>query len=203
MHNRSAHRFKKSLFLQWLGMSFLFFHLNVLSAQNDQTLKNAKDTTAVTHAAFVPHSPRKAALMSTLLPGLGQVYNKKYWKVPVIYAGVGALAYSFQFNQSRYVKYRDAYKYRIDGDPGTVDNYVGIYSDDNLATLYAYYHRYRDLTVIGAAAVYLLNILDATVDAHLYHFDVSDDLSLTITPVMLPVANTSFQQPGFSLSLQF
>src|SRR4051812_33367336 len=59
------------------------------------------------------HSPKKAALFSAVLPGAGQVYNKKWWKVPIIYAGAGGLAYSFQFNQSKYVKYRNAYKYRI------------------------------------------------------------------------------------------
>lgn len=156
-----------------------------------------------TNVALKPHSPKKAALMSAVLPGLGQVYNKKYWKVPVIYAAAGALAYSFQFNQSRYVKYRDAYKYRIDGDPSTVDNYVGQYTDDNLAALYKYYHKYRDLTVIGAAAVYLLNVLDATVDAHLYHFDVSDDLSLHLQPVMMGSPAWAGQHPGLSITLKF
>lgn len=149
-----------------------------------------------------PHSPRKAALMSTALPGLGQVYNKKYWKVPLIYACVGGLTYSFQFNQRRYVKYRDAYKYRIDGDESTVDNYVGIYSDDNLSSLYSYYHRYRDLTVIGFAAVYLLNIVDAAVDAHLYNFDVSDNLSMEMRPAMMETTAGTYQA-GLTLSIKF
>lgn len=149
------------------------------------------------------HSPKKAALLSTALPGAGQIYNRKWWKVPVIYAGAGALTYSFQFNQSRYVKYRDAYKYRIDGDAGTVDNYVGIYSDDNLNTLQQYYHRYRDLTVIGFAALYALNIIDASVDAHLYNFDVSDDLSFNIQPTLINTMSMDHYVTGVSFSIKF
>lgn len=141
--------------------------------------------------------------MSTILPGAGQVYNKKYWKVPIIYAGAAGLAYSFQFNQSRYVKYRDAYKYRIDGDAATTDNYIGIYSDDNLNTLQKYYHRYRDLTVIGFAALYALNIIDASVDAHLFTFDVSDDLTMKVEPTLINTAGMNNYTTGLSLKLKF
>jgi hypothetical protein len=140
--------------------------------------------------------------MSAALPGLGQAYNKKYWKVPVIYACAGGLAYSFQFNQSRYVTYRDAYKYRIDGDASTTDPYIGYYSDDDLSALYSYYKRYRDLTVIGFAAVYLLNIVDAAVDAHLYHFDVSDDLSFEMQPAMIQTTAMGYSG-GLSLKVKF
>jgi hypothetical protein len=150
------------------------------------------------------HSPKKAALLSAVIPGAGQIYNRKWWKVPVIYVGAGALAYSFQFNQSRYVNYRNAYKYRIDGDASTLDNYIGIYSDDNLNTLQKYYHRYRDLTVIGFAALYALNIIDASVDAHLFNFDVSDDLSLNIQPTLInTTANMDHYVTGLSLKVKF
>lgn len=178
-------------------------------AQTNDSIKAGNDTAGINRFPspnikinVKPHSPRKAALMSTALPGLGQIYNKKYWKVPLIYACVGGLTYSFQYNQSRYVKYRDAYKYRIDGDASTVDNYVGVYSDDNLSSLYSYYHRYRDLTVIGFAAVYLLNIVDAAVDAHLYHFDVSDDLSMEMRPTMMETTAGTYNA-GLSLRIKF
>jgi hypothetical protein len=149
------------------------------------------------------HSPKKAAIFSAVLPGAGQIYNKKWWKVPIIYAGGAGLAYSFQFNQSKYIRYRTAYKYRIDNDPSTVDDYVGVYSDDNLNTLQKYYHRYRDLTVIGFAALYALNVIDASVDAHLFTFDVSDDLSVNIHPTLINTTAFNTYKPGIGISLHF
>lgn len=164
-----------------------------------------KDTnkTVVTIKKGVYHSPKKAALLSAILPGAGQVYNKKYWKLPIIYAGAAGLAYSFQFNHSRYIKYRDAYKFRIDNDASTTDDYIGVYSDDNLNTLQKYYHRYRDLTVIGFAALYALNIIDASVDAHLFTFDVSDDLSMKIQPTLINTVGMNNYTGGINLSMSF
>ncbi len=159
--------------------------------------------TVVTIKKGVYHSPKKAALLSAILPGAGQVYNKKYWKLPIIYAAAGGLVYSFQFNQSRYIKYRTAYKYRIDNDASTMDDYIGVYSDDNLNTLQKYYHRYRDLTVLGFAAVYALNIIDASVDAHLFTFDVSDDLTLKVQPTLIQTAGMNRYTTGLGLSLHF
>jgi hypothetical protein len=121
----------------------------------------------------------------------------------VIYAGFAGLTYSFQFNQSRYVKYRDALKYRLDEDASTTDEYAGVYTDDQLTTLYKYYHRYRDLTVIGAGVLYLLNIVDAAVDAHLFTFDVSDDLSLNLHPALINTARGSGYTTGLGLSIHF
>jgi hypothetical protein len=192
------------LFRFFAGATCLLFS-SALVAQDTTAVK--KDTIASdrfqSQAIVLPqkkHSPRKAAIMSACLPGLGQAYNKKYWKIPVIYVGFGALAYSLQANQAKYVRYRDAYKYRIDLDPSTTDQYVGIYSDENLASLYRYYHRYRDLSVIGIAAVYLLNVVDASVDAHLFHFDVNDDLTMNIRPSVYSPAPGIFR-PGIGISI--
>ena len=163
-----------------------------------------KDTTGKITIKKLPvyHSPKKAAALSAILPGAGQIYNKKWWKLPIIYGGAAALAYSLQFNNSRYVKYRDAYKYRIDGDASTVDAFPQ-FTDDNLQTLYQYYHRYRDLTVIGCAALYLLNVVDAAVDAHLFTFDVSDDLSMSIHPTLINTAGSNRYRSGIGLSIRF
>ncbi|MCW3072848.1 MAG: hypothetical protein JWO44_2738 [Bacteroidetes bacterium] len=149
------------------------------------------------------HSPKKAATFSAIVPGAGQVYNKKYWKLPIIYGGFAGLAYSFQFNQSRYVKYRDALKTRLDDDASTVDPYIDIYNDDQLTTLYQGYHRYRDLTVIGGVALYLLNIVDAAVDAHLFTFNVSDDLSLNIHPALINTAGKNQYTTGIGFNIKF
>ncbi len=132
------------------------------------------------------HSPRKASILSAVLPGAGQAYNKKYWKMPIIYAGMFGLGYLVKVNNEDYRVYKEAYKYRLDGDPGTTDDFVGIYSDQDLLTLKDYYRRNRDLSAIGIGLLYVLNILDAAVDAHLYNFNVSDDLTLNITPMAIP-----------------
>ncbi|MDQ3047031.1 MAG: DUF5683 domain-containing protein, partial [Bacteroidota bacterium] len=142
------------------GLTCLFFiSASSFAQSNDSLIKG--DTIAIKKTVY--HSPKKAALMSAVLPGLGQAYNKKYWKIPVIYAGFAGLGYAINFNQVKYVRYRNALRTRLDSDPATVDNYVGQYSDDQLNTLQQYYHRYRDLSVIGAVLIYVLNIVDASV----------------------------------------
>ena len=212
-HNCIASR----LFQLFIGITFLLFFTSPIKAQVTDTIitgdtvrviekeivANDSSKTTVTIKKGVHHSPKKAALLSAILPGAGQVYNKKYWKVPIIYAGAAGLAYSFQFNQSRYIKYRDAYKYRIDSDASTVDNYVGIYSDDNLNTLQKYYHRYRDLTVIGFVALYALNIIDASVDAHLFTFDVSDNLTMKVEPTLINTVGMNNYSGGINFSMSF
>ncbi len=193
-----SRKHKYRLFQLIIGITCLIFINIPCRAQQIDSTSNAIKIID----APKKHSPKKAALYSTFLPGLGQAYNKKYWKIPVLYAGFGALAYSFNHNQTRFVKYRNAYKYRIDGDAATVDNYVGIYSDENLNTLQKYYHRYRDLTVIGVALVYILNIVDASVDAHLFTFDVSDNLSMKIQPAIIN-SNYNSYTAGIGLKIGF
>lgn len=141
--------------------------------------------------------------MSTIIPGLGQVYNKKYWKVPIIYAGIVGLGYAINGNQKKYIQYRNAYKYRIDEDPSTVDDFPK-YSDENLNTLQKFYHRYRNLSVIGATLLYVMNIVDANVDAHMFTFDVGDDLSLNIQPALINnYANLNQYTTALSISIKF
>lgn len=140
--------------------------------------------------------PKKAAILSACLPGLGQAYNhtiikpdgshvKSLWKIPVIYAGFGGLAYGFAWNQGFVKDYRDALRLRYDDDSTTIDQFPR-YTDNDLVTLKNYYQRYRDLCVIGFAALYTLQIVDAAVDAHLSTFDVSDNLALQVRPAFYP-----------------
>lgn len=124
--------------------------------------------------------PRKVTLMSAILPGLGQAYNKHYWKIPVIYAGIGGFTYMFIVNNSEFKYYRNNLRAIYDEDPETI-NTTG-YSADNVQLQKVAYRKKRDLAVIGIAAFYLLNVVDANVSAHLKTFDVSDDLSLQIDP---------------------
>jgi hypothetical protein len=190
---------KKRLFQLLFGITFLFFTLPLKA----QLMDTAKAKIIKPVSTIQRKSPKKAALYSTVLPGLGQAYNKKYWKIPIIYGGFAALAYGIYFNQTKYVNYKDAYLHRIDGDPTTNDIYVDQYTDDNLITLQRYYHRYRDLSVIGAAILYIFNIVDASVDAHLSTFDVDDKLSLNIHPTLMNTASNNRYTTGLSVRIKF
>ncbi len=157
--------------------AFIVFSEATLLAQD--SLKTIDDSTEL---KIQKHSPTMAAIFSALVPGLGQAYNKKYWKIPIIYTGFGVLGYFVYTNADRYDSYQQAYHFRVDGDSLTVDEFVNDYSDADLLTLKKYYRRNLEISIIGTTVLYLLNIIDATVDAHLFYFDVSDDLSLRLEP---------------------
>jgi hypothetical protein len=131
-------------------------------------------------------NPKKAGMYSALLPGAGQLYNRQYWKIGVIYAGIGASAYFLKFNMDQYRTYRKAYIARIDSDPNTTDEYEGLYSADALKQLQDGYKRYLDITVLLTFVGYTVQVLDAVAFAHLTNFDVTPDLSLKMTPVIIP-----------------
>ena len=149
------------------------------------------------------HSPRKATIYSAVLPGLGQVYNKKYWKVPVIYLGFGTIAYFINWNNDNYQLFRRGYFDLIDDDPET-QGYLEIEAVrrnnydlnnpthfNNLRTALMrqkdYFRRNRDLLFIGMVGFYGLNIIDASVDAHFFDFDISDDLTLKWEPSLMQI----------------
>ncbi len=151
------------------------------------------------------HSPRKATIYSAVLPGLGQAYNKKYWKIPLIYAGFGAIGYFINWNNENYQLFRKGYQDLTDDNPETQDylkieavrrNNFDLDNPNQFSTLKTallsqqdYYRRNRDLLIISFIGFYGLNIIDASVDAHLYDFDISDDLTLNWQPSMLRVEN--------------
>lgn len=157
-----------------------------LSSTTAQTTSPVRNNIIDQEQIFVP-SPARAAMLSATLPGLGQVYNRKYWKAPIIYAGFGTLAYFVDFNSSNYRKWRRAWLARVDGNPNTIDDFP-LHSTDVLERAMNYYRRNLEITYMLAAALYLLNILDASVDAHLMNFDVGERLSLGVQPVRTPTA---------------
>lgn len=152
-----------------------------------------QDTSSAS-AVVRKHSPSLAILYSAVCPGLGQVYNKKYWKLPIIYGAGGGFAYFVGYNQLKYKKFRDAYE---SGDPDTPALIDGIYYDyEILPRGRDYYRRYRDLSALGLAVIYFLNIIDAMVDATFFHYDVSDDLSMRVEPVII-------ESPGMTAAVGF
>ena len=166
----------KNLKYKDLTLCILLFFAMLFSSTTSLA-QTPVDTTAKVH------SVKKATLLSTFLPGAGQVYNKKAWKVPIIYAGFAGMAYLIKFNNDNYRKYNDALIARNDGDSTTVDTeFKDKYSDENLATLQDYYRSNRDLSIIVTSLIYVLNIIDAHVDAHLYTFNVNDNLSIKVEP---------------------
>ncbi|MGB0882287.1 MAG: DUF5683 domain-containing protein [Vicingaceae bacterium] len=145
-----------------------------------------------------PHSPNKAALFSAVIPGLGQVYNKKYWKVPIVYATIGTTLYFGFSNQKNFKKYRSAYKARLDNDPTTIDEFEGSLTNTALESNIDFYQRNRDLSFILAGVFYVLNIVDAAVDAHLFNFPKNDNLSFNLQPNLELTQNNQVSK-GFKL----
>ncbi len=162
-----------------------------------------QDSISVKVKPIQTHSVKKAVAYSALVPGWGQVYNKKWWKVPIIYAGFGGLGFAIGWNAKRWHTYSDAYRARVDGDPSTVDPYENIYSDANLVTLKNYYRRNMDLSIIFTSVLYALNVIDAAVDAHLFKYDISDDLSLQIQPQLQLSGMNGNSFTGVNLTMQF
>ena len=164
------------------------------------------DTTQIT---IVPvdsvqvHSPKKATIYSAILPGLGQAYNKKYWKIPLIYAGFGTIGYFIGWNNGFYSTYKQAYRDLSDKDPNTnshlkieASKYYDLENPTDslnfktgLSKQSEYYRRNRDLLVISMVGFYGLNIIDASVDAHLFDFDISEDLTLNWQPTVKTFEN--------------
>lgn len=149
------------------------------------------------------HSPRKAAIFSAALPGLGQIYNRKYWKLPIVYGGFAGLGYGLGVNHKNWKTYSDAF--RIVANDTAISSFSldgRNYSQSQLRELKNYYKRNRDMFIIFTGVLYVLNIIDATVDAHLFDFDVSDDLSLHIEPIWQPNMGAQNGFTGFRIQLR-
>ena len=152
------------------------------------------------------HSPLKAAYYAAMLPGMGQVYNRKYWKIPIVYGGFAVGAGFMRWNLLRRNLYRDEYLARNQVGYGTPSTALGAFSDANLLQLKDAYNKDFTLSTILTGVWYLLNVLDATIDAHLYDFDISDDLTfkrskgdfLKVKPYF-GTADNGLNNGGFSL----
>ncbi|MEE0990327.1 MAG: DUF5683 domain-containing protein [Paludibacteraceae bacterium] len=194
---------------------------NVLAAtvQNDSIyLVSAPDTVKVVEteeyvskSTFQPDA-QKSVWLAAVVPGLGQIYNRQYWKVPIIYGGALGLAYGITWNDRMYVDYRKGYVDLMDKDPSSnyyeyllpegvvLDNSNKDYYTRVIKTKLDNYRRNRDLCIIASAVFYLLTIIDAYVDAQMFDYDISSDLSLEVVPTVIAPSATHEQESSVGLS---
>jgi len=126
---------------------------------------------------YEPLAPARAAFYSAILPGLGQASTGKYWKIPIVYGALGAGIYYYKFNNDQYTEARDFFKGRLAGVPDNTENQLSRLSNDQLIDRQRRFRRDQELALLITAGLYVLNIIDANVTAHLQQFNVSKDLS--------------------------
>lgn len=199
-------------------ISCFFVSLQLVFAQSTSPVKTSadvsekavsKDSVQTVKSIFKPN-PQRAVLYSAIVPGLGQIYNRRYWKLPIVYAGYAALVYAISWNGGYYTKYKKAYVSIADQNDATNDYLNFIPAGEDIATVdkgwltevlrqkQMSYRNNRDLAVIGIIAFYGLTLIDAYVDAQLYDFDISPNLSMRLEPVL----NNSFDFNSTTLGLR-
>lgn len=179
------------------------------------SLQNAVDV-----KRWVPN-PTKATWLALVIPGGGQIYNRKFWKLPIFYGGFAGCAYALTWNSKMYNDYADAYRDAVNGNwnsssitdllpPGYTGNISHSQLTETLRRRKDTYRRYRDLSIFAFAAVYLLSVVDAYVDAELSNFDITPDLSMKVEPAVIdnsvPAGNYSFtgnKSVGVQCSFRF
>ncbi len=190
-----------------LNILFFLLAMSIFAQKTDSLIVKEEKVLVVKDSLsakepYDPLAPARAAFYSAVIPGLGQAYNKKYWKIPIVYAGMGAGIYFYLQNDKDYDRFRDAYKRRLAGY--TDDEFYGtgstpVISDDRLIDAQKTAQKNKDVSIIVTVAFYLLNIVDANVDSHLRQYNVNDDLSLQ--------PNLNFNslnaRPNYGLSLTY
>lgn len=204
----------------WIFFTILTGNL-VVEAQQ---IKISNDSLqAIIPVKKVDRSPKRASIFAALFPGLGQIYNRKYWKLPIVYGGYAGLIYVLGWNNNNYKDYFQGYRIvaqyssaasmkpderlfldnLIKNPSISLDNPTTFtYISTQLKSGKDFYRRNRDLTIIGIAALHILSIIDASVDANLFDFDISDDLSMRIEPMPVTVGNQNLVM-GFNLVINF
>jgi hypothetical protein len=176
-----------------------------INAQKDSTsvgdLK-VKGKIKVTEDFYNPLSPSKAAFYSAIFPGMGQVYNKKYWKAPIVWGAMGTSIYFYLDNNSEYKRYRRAFKQREAGlqDEFTLDDGTELISRNGLVNAQKVLRNNRDLSLLTTIILYTLQIVEASVNAHLLQFNTNNDLSFK--PIIIP-DRMMVQAPTFGVSLKY
>ncbi|TRX20803.1 hypothetical protein FNW25_07510 [Flavobacterium franklandianum] len=178
------------LFLFTLGTTAVFSQSKTVAPLIAKDTLKSKD--------IDPLTPAKAAFYSAILPGLGQAYNKKYWKIPIVYGAIGVSMYYYIDSNQKYHQYRDAYKRRLEG---YTDDEFSYYDNDRLISAQKFYQRNRDLSALFVVGFYVLNIVDANVDAALIQFNVNENL--TVRPDVYMNDVTSRANVGLTFNYNF
>lgn len=158
--------------------------------------------------------PYKATWLAVVLPGAGQIYNRKYWKLPIVYGGFMGCLYAYNWNNQMYSDYRQAFLDIMDADPNTKSyetffpsGYDYQRNEQYLKDLFKKrkdrYRRWRDLSIFACVGVYLVSIVDAYVDAHLSSFDISEDINLSIHPEMINSSASTNNYYGLNCNISF
>ncbi|MFT4754607.1 MAG: hypothetical protein ACI9GM_000591 [Salibacteraceae bacterium] len=148
------------------------------------------------------HSPKKATILSACLPGAGQIYNKKFWKLPIIWGGIGTAIYFGEVNKKQYHFYRNEYILEL-GYPLTQSQFHEVATLASIRDTKNSYRTWMETSYVVAGVIYILQIVDANVDAQLMTFDVSDDLSLNVIPEGIPNQLRPTPTMGFTFALKF
>ncbi len=206
------------------GLSIFFIILTGNLAVKAQQINISNDSLQVTKPIEkVQRSPKKASIYAALFPGLGQIYNRKYWKLPIVYGGYAGLIYVLGWNNNNYKDFFHGYRIVAQYTSAAnmkpderlfLDNLIknpSIRLDNPTTFTYIstqlkggkdFYRRNRDLTIIGIAALHVLSIIDASVDANLFDFDIGDDISMRIEPTPVNMGNQNMVL-GVNLSINF
>lgn len=195
----------------FISLLFIFITFTTFAQKKNEkepdTLQTGPFVEIKSKRPYDPLAPSRAAFYSAVLPGLGQIYNRSYWKLPLVYGGLGAAGYFYVTNNKEYHNYRDAFKRRRAGY--TDDPYYDLngdgegpdVTDNGLENGQDYYQGNRDLSLLIFIGVYALQIIDANVDAHLKQFNINKDL--TLNPYMEQSTFYGTPDVGLSLTLQF
>lgn len=186
------------LLLFWGTTSILAQEQDSVTVSTEQVLRGTDEE----FRPYDPLAPARAAFYSAVLPGLGQAYNGRYWKIPIVYAALGVGTYFYISNDNEYHRYRDAYRIRLAGgtnDEFSDENGAPLISDSGLQDAQEFYQRNKEVSLLVLIGLYALNIIDANVDAHLQQFNVSENLA--VKPAYN--FNTFTGKTDFGLSLNF
>lgn len=172
----------------------------IVKADGNQPVERVHTTDS---ALQKKHSPKIAIALSAVLPGAGQVYNKKAWKIPIVYTCIGGgVALCCYFGHERKV-YINEYLHRANGETELLKPELAKHDDETLISMKQSYTRYMEISIAATGIFYMLNIIDAAVDAHLYYFDISDDLTFHIRPYAQPSFLAAPAHAGVAFSLRW
>lgn len=182
-----------------LVLLLCIFSISESTLYSQDTSKIELQKPAPTFKSYQYHSPHKAALLSAVLPGAGQIYNKKYWKVPIVWAGIGFFVYQWMNENSKYQHAKEVYLQLLDTNVTVKPTLNGTSNIEIVQSTKNIYRSQRDLYLIIGLVFYSFNIVDAAVDAHFFKFDVSDDLSMKFNLEMINYGQAS--APSLNIKL--